>query len=302
MSKLQAAGLLSVLAATLGLAACGSTDANTGLDNQSANAVGVTLAAEVAGAPTSFTASGLAGGSVGGGFFAPRFQGLARWAAPSLAPNLISRACNPAVDDPTDTDQDGVPDDATFTFSQANCTTGNFYITGLVNISDIQAAVGYDATFTGFLAHVSSANGDFFAVQLDGTHSVAGTSTTGTLTENLITSVSGKSGSQVVDGTLTNNWTLQFDAAIGQTIVMDAGLPDGDFDINGNFVYNINGERFAFSVRTQTPLTFDSACVLPNPFSAGELRAHLGGPNGTVYVKVTYTGCGIDPTVVLVGR
>ena len=55
-------------------------------------------------------------------------------------------------------------------------------------------------------------------------------------------------------------------------------------------------------MRTETPLVFDSACALPNPFSAGELRAHLGGPSGTVYVKVTYTGCGNDPTVVLVGR
>lgn len=303
MRKLQAAGLLSALTATLVLAACGGgTDENPSLDTQTANAVGVTLAAQVAGAPTSFTATGVSSGSVGGGFFGVRAQGLARWAAPSLAPNLVSRTCSPSVDDPTDTDGDGVPDDATFTFSQANCTTGNFYITGLINISDVTAAVGYDATFTNFLAYISSQNGDFFSIKVNGTHGVAGTPTTGILSENLVTAVNGKSGTQTLSGSLSNNWTLQFDAAQGQNIVMDDVLPDGDFTIQGNFTYNINGQRFAFSVRTESALVFDSTCVLANPFSSGELRAHLGGPNGTVFVKVTYNGCGVDPTVVLIGQ
>lgn len=301
MRKLQAAGLVSVLSLSLALGACGS-DENT-ITDQTAQAVGVTLAAEVSGMPASFTATSVAGGSVGGGFFAPRAFGLAHWAAPGFRPNLVNQACNPTVDDPTDADQDGVPDDATFTFSQANCTTGNFYITGLVHIIDPSpTAVGYGGTFTNFLAYIAGTGGDFFSIELDGSHGVLGTPTTAKLSENLTTQVDGQSGSQTLHGTLTNIWDIDFAAAVGQTIVMDDVLPDGDFDINGGFVYDINGERVSFTVRTETALAYDSSCVLEHPFSAGQLRAHVGGPNGQVYVQVTYTGCGIDPSVVLIGR
>lgn len=304
MRTLRSICLFSALSASVALGACGGgTDANPGLDNQTATAVGGALAAQVGGVPASFTATGLGSGGVGGGFFAPRMQAIARWAVPAMRPNLVNRACNPTLDDGTDADGDGVPDDATWTYTLANCTTGNFYITGLVHVVDPSTtAVGYTGTLTNFLAHIGISNGDFFSVKLNGSHDVLGTPTSGTLAENLVTAVKGKSGNQTLNGSLTNNWNIVFDAAQGQNIVMDSPLPDGDFDFNGSYVYDINQQRFVFNVQTETPLVFDSACVLDNPFSSGEIRAHIGGPNGTVYVKVTYTGCGVDPTVVLVGR
>ena len=110
--------------------------------------------------------------------------------------------------------------------------------------------------------------------------------------------LSAQSGSQTLTGSLAHDWSIQVAAAQGQSIVMDDLLPDGDFTLSGQFVYDVNGERFALSITTQTALSYDSSCVgQVNPFTGGVIRAHAGGPNGQVYVQITFTGCGLEPTV-----
>ena len=301
MRKLQAAGLLSVLAATLALGACGSSDETPPLDDTAAEAIGGSLAAQLAGVPASFTATTLTDGGVGGGFFPARAMPTALWAA-GVGGNPSIRACNPAVDDATDTDQDGVPDNATITFTQANCTTGLNYIIGTIGITDPGTAVGYTGTFTNLLVYLGLGGSDFFSVELDGSHGVTGTPTVATLSENLVTTLNGQSGQGTIGGTLSNNWQIQFTAAQGETIVMDDVLPDGSFAVNGTFTYDVNDERFSFTVQTTTALAFDSGCTQAHPFSAGEFRAHVSGQGGNVYIKVTYLGCGVEPSVELFGR
>lgn len=303
MRKLQSAALLVALTATLGLSACGGSDEGASLDDSSAQQVGGALAAEVGGMPAEFTASDLSNGSIGDGFFGARAMSVARWASPSVRGFTPPAPC-PSVDDLTDADGDGVPDDATFTFIQADCTNGAFYVSGTIHLVDPSpTAVGYSGTFANFLVHEVGQGSDFAQIKLNGTHGVLGTPTTVTLAENITTRVDAEGNGQTLQGSLANNWSIQFDAGQGQTIVMDDVLPDGDLSIQGNFVYDVNGRRFAMTVRTQTPLTYDSSCAgQVHPFTGGELRAHLGGPNGQVYVQVTYTACGVEPTVVLVGR
>lgn len=302
MRKLHAAGLASTLAAALVLSACGTEESDQ-LDQQSAQAIGGALAAQIEAIPASFTASGVAEGSVGGGFFSPRARPTALWAAPGLRPLLNNRACDPTVDDVTDGDGDGVPDDATVTFTQANCTTGSFYITGTIGLVDPSpTAVGYVGTFTNLLLYLGLGGTSFASIELDGSHGVLGTPNSATLSENVVTTIDAQDNGQTLEGTLANNWTIQFDAAVGEAIVMDDLLPDGDFAANGTFTYDINGERFVLSIQTQTALAYDADCALEFPFSDGEVRARLGGPNGQVYVKISYNGCGQQPSVEFFGR
>jgi hypothetical protein len=302
MRKLQAAILLASLASLASLSACGSSDENADLNNANAQQVGGALAAQVTAFPAAFTATDLSTGSVGGGFFGTPALAVARWAAPSVIGGNLLAPC-PTVDDATDTDGDGVPDNATFTFTQADCTNGALYAAGTIHIIDPSpTAVGYTGTFGNFLIHFTGQGNDFAQIKLNGTHSVLGTATAATLSENLTTTLDGASGGQTLHGSLTNNWSIQFDPAQGQNIVMDDILPSGDFTAQGTFVYDINGERFSLSIQTVVPLAYDSSCNGDvHPFTAGELRAHLGGPNGQVYVRVTYTACGVEPTVELHG-
>lgn len=303
MRKLQAAALISALTAILGLSACSGSDEGATLNDSSAQQVGGALAAQVGSMPAAFTATDLSSGSIGGGFFGAQAMGIARWAAGSVRGFTPPAPC-PTADDLTDADGDGVPDDATFTFDQTACTNGAFYVSGTIHIVDPSpTAVGYGSTFGNFLVHQTGQGTDFAQIKLNGTHGVLGTPTSVVLAENLTTAVDASDNGQTLSGSLANNWSIQFDAAQGQTIVMNDSLPDGDFTLQGNFVYDVNGQRFNMSVRTETPLTFDSTCANQvHPFTGGEIRAHLGGPNGQVYIKITYTACGVEPTVVLVGR
>lgn len=303
MRKLQSLGFLSIAAVTLALTACGSSDENADLNSANAQQVGGALAAQVTAFPAAFTAADLSTGSVGGGFFGTPALAMARWAAPSIQGGYLLAPC-PTVDDLTDSDGDGVPDNATFTFTQADCTNGSLYAAGTIHIIDPSpTAVGYTGTFGNFLIHFTGQGTDFAQIKLNGSHSVLGTATAATLSENLTTTLDGASSGQTLQGSLTNNWSIQFDVAQGQNIVMDDILPSGDFTAQGTFVYDINGERFSMSIQTVVPLAYDSSCNGEiHPFTAGELRAHLGGPNGQVYVRVTYTGCGIEPTVEFHGR
>ena len=208
------------------------------------------------------------------------------------------------MDDPTDTDGDGVPDNATITFVLADCSTTSFELSGSIHIIDPSTtAVGYSGAFSHFLAKLIGSGNNFASIELNGSHSVLGTSASATLTENLVTTVNASDNGQTISGTLSNNWAISFTPAVGQVLDMDVPVPSGDFTLNGTYHYDVNGQEFSFGIQTQTALAYDSSCD-PNlgwPFTAGEVRARVGGPNGQAYVKVTYTACGVEPTVQFFG-
>jgi len=301
MRKMQAAAVFTL--ATLALAACGSSDENSAtLNDQNAQAVGAALAAQASAMPASFTANGLASSGGLGGFLAPQIQAVAAVAGVSV-PQLTLGPC-PAVDDQTDADGDGVLDNATYTFLQVDCTSTGYWITGSITISDpSNTAVGYTATYNDMLLHLDGQNqGDFFEVGLDGSHGVLGTSSSATLTENLRTTLDLVSGNQQVHGSFTNNWSISFTSDQGGDIAMDGNMPDGGFNMNGSWVYNVQGERLAMQIQTVTPLAYSAACEGQlHPFTGGEVRAHAGNANSSIYVRITYTGCGVDPTVEFFG-
>lgn len=304
MRKMQAAAVLAL--ATLALAACGDSNSenSTALDDTNAQSVGAAVALQIASVPATFTATDLVGGGAVGGFFAPRALAAARWAGFNLAPPQFSGAPCPTVDDVTDADGDGVPDDATYTFTEADCSDGQgFYLKGTIHISDPSpTAVGYSGTYGNFLMHLDLQSNDFLEVKLNGSHGVLGTSASGTLSENLTTTLNAKSGNQNLHATISNNWQITFTAAQGEELVMDGLLPNGSFDVDGTFHYDVNGQRFNLAINTQSALVFDAACGDSSyPFSSGELRAHAGNSNGDTYVQVVFTGCGQQPTITFFG-
>lgn len=298
MRTLHTAGLLVL---TLIATACGSDENNDQITDAQGAAIGAAIAAQIATVPASFTATDVAGTAGGGGlFFSKPVLGARAFQLP-LAPMRSLRACPNVTGDLSDPDSDGVPTAAVLTFVSPDCDGAGYTVEGAMGINDLlTTAVGYNATFTNLTTTVTTQTG-VIALEFDGTHGVSGTSGGGTLTEALTLhlDVSGQGGD--VSGTVTNDWSIAFTAP-GNDLEMGLPLPDGSFNVDGTFFYNINGVRARFEITTEAGLNFDSSCVGDYPFASGELRAHLEGENANVFAKIVYTGCNEIPDVTFFGR
>ena len=298
MRKVHAAGLvvLSLIAS-----ACGSDNNNDQITDAQGAAIGAAIAAQIATVPASFTVTDVAGTVGGGGlFFSKPVLGARAYQLP-LAPMRSLAACPNTSGDLTDPDNDGVPTDATLTFVSPDCDGTGYTVEGQLRIQDLlTTAVGYNATFTNLTTTVTTQTG-VIALEFDGSHGVSGTSGGGTLNESLTLhlDVSGQGGD--VSGRVTNQWSITFTAP-NNDLEMGLPLPDGSFDVDGSFFYNINGVRARFEITTQTGLDFDSSCVGDYPFAAGEIRAHLEGEDANVYARIIYQGCNQTPDVTFFGR
>ncbi len=297
MRKLQAAGFAAALALLAG--ACGSDNNDPAITDEQGAAIGEAIASQLATAPSSFTATDFTATATGGGIFFSRGGLSVR--RPAGGPALTLQPPCGVPSDPTDSDQDGVPDDATYTFLAADCSGPGYEVTGSIRIQDVQAAVGYIATYANFKTTFFGQGNEFVSLEFDGSHGVSGSVSLAALAEDLTVTLSANQGGQNFSGTVSNDWSLSFDAS-NDDLAMDSPLPDGSFDINGSFDYNISGTRAGFDITTVSPLVFDSSCGLDWPFSTGEVRAHLVGEGANVYAKIVYTGCGTAPDVTFFGR
>ncbi len=293
MRKLQAAILIALTLA----AACSSdkTGPSAQLTDASAQTVGAAIADQIALTATSFTVNGVSQPLV----FAPA---MAR--AMGAPPMRVNGPC-PVVSSTTDTDGDGVPDDATYSYNGLpDCgysdSTGSSELTGSIRITDPSTTqVGYNAALTNLL--LSSTGTNFsLSIKLNGTQNVLGDAANVTLSHHLTTDLGASGNGQSVTGRLDENWNVAFAAAQGSAIAMDSPLPSGTFNLSGSFGYDVNGESFSFSVATQAALQYDSSCFSSYQFTSGELRATVNSNNGNAYIKIVYNGCGATPTVTLV--
>jgi hypothetical protein len=297
MRKLQAAGLVTALA--LIATACGSDNNDEQITDAQGAAIGQAIAAQIGTVPASFTSTDVAGAAVGGGLFFSKAGLGARDLG--VAPSLLNGLCPEVSGDVSDPDQDDVPTNALLTFLSPDCDGPDYTVTGTLRIQDLATtAVGYSATFSNLTTTVTTQTGSI-ALEFDGTHGVSGTAGGATLQQALTLhlDVTGQGGD--VSGTVTNNWNISFTAP-GNDLEMGLPLPDGTFDFDGTFQYNVGGVRATFTITTQAALDFDPSCAAPYPFSAGEVRAHLEGEGGNVYARIIYTGCGETPDVTYFGR
>jgi hypothetical protein len=271
----------------LGTTACGdSTNPSgaTALSVLETNDIGDAIADEVDQAVGSITTEG-AEFSVAG----------RQSAAPFSVPQVGGCA---TVDNTTDTDADGAPDDATFSFAVPACLFtgfrgGTLEITGTINISDptpVSADLNYLATLTDFQFKLTSPNGRSFTATRNGTRALSGSAAGVSLSNNLtlVRSVPSRT-----DATISHNLLLIFTPATGQVVALGQPLPSGTFTKSGTFIWSRDNVTRTFVVATVVPLAWDATCTTDRKIVSGEIRATLADGG---YIKTVWSGCGADPT------
>lgn len=219
---------------------------------------------------------------------------------PVLVPPPFPTGCA-TVSDETDTDGDGTPDQAVFTFALPACHFTNYRggsvdLTGTVTVSDptptaadLNRRVDLDA-FT-FAAMNAVATRSYTAVR-SGSRTLTGSSSGATLT-NTITTVRTWNSQPAV--TVTHNLQAQFSPISQPPLPPDVQHVSGTLNLTGTLTWSREGRSRVFTVTTITPLLYDATCTGPRRarISAGELHWTL--PSGT-YVKTVWTACGVPPT------
>lgn len=212
---------------------------------------------------------------------------------------------------PTDTDEDGVPDNLTITFAVPACRfvgeTGSFDLTGVIRVTDPlpgNAAAAFNMALDNFRFTFSGVEGSGF-VRRDGMTSVAVTQTGLSQTVSWLESAE-LSGYPTLGADI--DWSATFAAAQGSTITPGAPLPDGIYTPNGSFEYRQGGRSAHFTVTTVEALQYSAACAAEvaagtawSPFIAGTVRVAVRNDGDMGFAQITYVGCG-EANVLYVAR
>jgi hypothetical protein len=202
---------------------------------------------------------------------------------------------------PTDSDGDGVPDDATYLFTAPPCRFtgwrgGTFDIVGQLRIQDpapSQAGFGYDATLTGLRTRFTSADGKtIYDVTRNGTRVLSGSVSMLALSSNLqvIRTFAGKP-----DAAVDQLWDVTYTPA--GSLQINVPVPSGALSVTGTADWTRGTEHFVLTVSTPTPLHYNTDCAdTVQRIDGGEMR--LAGTfddmNGSV--RVQWSGCGKEPS------
>ncbi|HXI21680.1 MAG TPA: hypothetical protein VNH46_11365 [Gemmatimonadales bacterium] len=322
---MKAERTLGLFAATLaGLALVGGCNSgssgpntSTSLDASQAAIVAGTAAGQVGSLASGLTNFGISSG-FSGGFFAPATLGnqvldiMAREASPDLKLGMaaLSRAgCNPTVSDPTDTDGDGIPDNATFTFTAGNCsdtdpnTGATTTVTGSIHIQDTDNATtiwGFALTASSFTISITAPTQQgtqTAAVSMNGTYSADVQSGQASSTQALRLAAA-LNGTQVFGSSWT--WSIAFTPTSG-TLDPASQFPAGAFTFSGAYAWagnyaGANG-NWVFSMSTVSPLQYDGSCSDATwPFAAGSVQGAITA-RSSVGFTVDFQGCGQQPVV-----
>jgi len=202
---------------------------------------------------------------------------------------------------PTDTDGDGVPDDATYVFTAPPCRFtgwrgGTLDIVGSLRIQDpapTGAGFGYDATLTALRFRFTGPDPDvIFDVERNGTRTLSGSVTGLLLTTDLQLrrTFSGKP-----DANVDQQWTVNYTPAA--QLQINGPLNSGTLSVAGTFNWTRGDENMPLTVTTPTPLHYNADCSdTVQRIDAGEM--HLAGNFGDTdgFVRIRWTGCGKDPS------
>jgi hypothetical protein len=282
----------STLAASLviGLGACGySTDQSggTSLSASETNDIGEAVADEIDQSVGSVTLDAAAAGNASA-------QSAASF---SFAGTVPGTGCA-TVSSTTDTDGDGAPDLATYTFALPACSFtgfrgGTLEITGTIDLSDPtpnNADFAYQATLHDFQFKFTGPQGNFsFTALRNGTRVLTGNAAGASLS-NQMTVV--RTFPVREPATVTHNLLLTFTPAQGESLALGQPLPNGTFEKSGTFTWIRGSVTRTFAVTTVTPLVWDASCTTDRKIASGEIRATLGDGS---YVKTVWSGCGVDP-------
>ena len=100
----------------------------------------------------------------------------------------------------------------------------------------------------------------------------------------------------VYHASVGQSWSGNFDPA--GTIALGSPLPDGALTFNGNdYVTDNTASNWSFALSTPTALAYSAACGSTPPFTAGVIKGLLNNNSNQASFTVTFTGCGVAPTV-----
>ncbi len=290
MKKLRLSGVL--LLATL-LAACNSTGTtpptnNTNTSSNESEAVAEALISELDTSADSLTLTGVSLSSANAELSAQgRFN------------------CVTATGDVSDADADGVPAAAIYTYACNNIqyfgATAN--LNGIVNVTDPSSdpnVKGFDSEVKDLRLELTGAyKGRDFSEKRNGTRNPRITPTGLTFQHNL-TILRDYQGAYEVDRTVLigNKLNWVFTPSEGSSIVFDAPLPSGTVNASGVFSFDRDTFDKSFDVTTTAPLQYDATCQKLPRYTSGVLQAKRNSSTkGESLITITYTGCGVKPTV-----
>lgn len=198
-----------------------------------------------------------------------------------------------------DSDADGTPDDAIFTYALPAChftgyEGGTLDVTGMIEVSDpTPEAADWSRTvdLTDFTYEFDGPQRAFVAVR-NGHRQRSGNSESLVL-QNDVTVERTREGRE--PATIVHTLQAVFTPDEGSRLELGGPLPDGAISISGTLTWSRNARSLVFTATTTVPLQYDSSCSGPrrDRIAAGEIRWAL--PSARTIVT-TWTGCGIPPT------
>jgi hypothetical protein len=224
--------------------------------------------------------------------------------APPDAAAFMAGCVNPSS--PTDSDGDGVPDDATFVFTAPPCRFtgwrgGTLDMVGQLRIQDpspTAAGFGYEGTLTGLRSRFTSADAKLiYDVTRNGTRTLSGSTESLQLTEDvqLVRTFAGHP-----DAAIDKKWTVNFTPAT--QLQINAEVPSGSLDLSGTMDWIRGDEHIMLTLTTPTPLQYDASCTTTvQRIKAGEIQAAgtFDGADGVV--RIRWTECGTEPAFTFLG-
>jgi hypothetical protein len=219
--------------------------------------------------------------------------------AAGTATSLLAAPCvSPST--PTDSDGDGVPDDATYIFTAPPCRFtgwrgGTLDIVGQLRLQDPTpsgAGFGYEATVTGLRTRFTSADSKvIYDVTRNGTRSLSG-STAGLLLTTELQVIRTFAGHP--DAAIDKQWVVNYTPAA--PLQINEPLPSGTLDIAGTADWTRGDEQLSLVITTPTPLQYDASCTdTVQRINAGEMHAAGTFEEMEGFVRVRWTRCGEEP-------
>jgi hypothetical protein len=280
----------------LGVAGCSSE--TTGMSNETlsaaeANDVGQEVEAQVASVVGASTIVGVLNPGAAippQGGFGPLRTGSS--GCPGIAPFP-----------PADTDGDHIPDSVTVSFTLPECSFSGPHgrtleVTGDVTVTDPSSTLaGFRVRFEALQPKITFPNGSFFMQQFDGIRQLLASTDGFSVSDSITASFE---SSERGSASLANAWQVDFTVDQGGSFAPHTPLPSGTTDISGTTVRTHGDVSKTFTMTTPVPLHYNAGCAEDQKIDSGEIDATLVGPRGTATVTVTYTACGVRPTVTLV--
>ena len=276
------AWILAVLVAAAALTAChDSTSSSPGPSDEQAAAIGTTAQYQVEASLNTLTLPTL---------LVPIGEG-----PPCATPSTA-----------TDSDGDGIPNDATYEFTSPPChftgfRGGTLDVVGQLRMQDptpSAAGFGYEATFTVLRDTFTSGDGKTtYSVTRNGGATLTG-STAGLFLSTDLQVARTFTGQP--DAAVDEHWTVTY---IPETpLQINQPIPAGTLDVSGTLDWTRGTETFSLTVTTPTPLHYAACTDTAQRFDAGELRATGTFDGTTGYIRVRWSECDKNPEVRFVAQ